>query len=245
MNNSIQQYPDNSNLSILSEENYDGETFWATQAQIAVQFQTTKQNVSTHILNAINEGELDENSVVKESFTTAADGKSYRTRFYNLDAIISVGYRVNSIEGTKFRIHATQIIKSYVEKKTMTAKPASSLELAQQTLNILFAQEQRLTAIEGHVQGLDHDVKSLMALYPDTYTVKSYFNHIGRKEPDISTLRAIGKLAKANSGRKGMIVRKAQEGAHEVWMYHESILREIIAGMDRDNPPSKSNQLSF
>ena len=71
----------------------EGETVWLTQAQMAELFQTTKQNVSLHLINAIKEGELDANSVVKEYLTTAADGKKYNTSFYNLDAILSVGVR--------------------------------------------------------------------------------------------------------------------------------------------------------
>jgi hypothetical protein len=79
-------------------------------------FQTTKQNIGMHIRNAFSEGELREDSVVKESFTTAADGKNYATKFYNLDVIISVGYRVKSLRGTQFRIWATQQLREYIVK---------------------------------------------------------------------------------------------------------------------------------
>ncbi|HNQ72825.1 MAG TPA: virulence RhuM family protein [Verrucomicrobiota bacterium] len=94
----------------------DGETVWLSQAQMAELFQTTKQNVSLHIRNIFTEGELREPSVVKESLTTAADGKSYATQFYNLDVIISVGYRVKSHRGTQFRIWATQRLREYIIK---------------------------------------------------------------------------------------------------------------------------------
>ncbi len=80
------------------------ETVWLTQAQMLILFQTTKQNVSLHINNIFKEGELSEKSVVKEYLTTAADGKTYKTKYYNLDVIISVGYRVKSKRGTQFRI---------------------------------------------------------------------------------------------------------------------------------------------
>jgi hypothetical protein len=76
------------------------ETVWLTQAQMVILFQTTKQNVSLHINNIFKEGELSEKSVVKEYLTTAADGKTYKTKYYNLDVIISVGYRVKSKRGT-------------------------------------------------------------------------------------------------------------------------------------------------
>jgi hypothetical protein len=72
------------------------ETVWLSQSQMVELFQTTKQNISLHIRNIFKEGELDENSVVKDYLTTAADGKNYSTKYYNLDVIISVGYRVNS-----------------------------------------------------------------------------------------------------------------------------------------------------
>ena len=77
-------------------------------------FLTTKQNVSLHINNAFKEGELNPGSVVKEYLTTATDGKSYKTKHYNLDVIISVGYRVKSLRGTQFRIWATGVLKEYL-----------------------------------------------------------------------------------------------------------------------------------
>lgn len=98
------------------EVRMEDETVWLTQAQMAELFQTSKQNVSLHINNVFKEGELDEISVVKEYLTTAADGKKYKTKFYNLDVIISVGYRVKSHRGTQFRIWATQRLKEYIIK---------------------------------------------------------------------------------------------------------------------------------
>jgi len=92
------------------------ETVWLSQAQMVELFQTSKQNVSLHIQNIFREGELRENSVVKESLTTAADGKDYLTKYYNLDVIISVGYRVKSNRGTQFRIWATQRLREYLIK---------------------------------------------------------------------------------------------------------------------------------
>ena len=77
-------------------------------------FLTTKQNISLHINNIFNEDELIKNSVVKESLTTAKDGKRYKTNFYNLDVIISVGYRVKSKRGTKFRQWANRVLKEYI-----------------------------------------------------------------------------------------------------------------------------------
>ena len=95
---------------------FEGETVWLAQQHMAELFQTTKQNVGQHLKSIFAEGELVQDSVVKESFTTAADGKNYATRFYNLDAIISVGYRVKSAVATRFRIWATQRLREYIVK---------------------------------------------------------------------------------------------------------------------------------
>ena len=89
---------------------------WVTQAAMSDIFGTTKQNVGKHLKNIFNDGELVESSVVNKKFTTASDGKKYETNFYNLDAIVSVGYRVNSRKATQFRIWATGILKEYMLK---------------------------------------------------------------------------------------------------------------------------------
>jgi len=98
------------------EVRLENETVWLNQIQMAELFQTTVPNVSMHIRNVFREGELEQDSVVKDFLTTAADGKSYRTKFYNLDVIISVGYRVKSHRGTQFRIWATQRLREYLIK---------------------------------------------------------------------------------------------------------------------------------
>ena len=98
------------------EVKLEDENVWLTQNSMAELFDTTKQNISLHIKNIFEEKELDENSVVKENLTTAKDGKNYKTKFYNLDLIISVGYRVRSVRGTQFRIWANKLIKEYLIK---------------------------------------------------------------------------------------------------------------------------------
>ena len=88
----------------------------ATQAQMQTLFNKGKSTISEHISNVFAEGELNENSVVRNFRTTAADGKEYDTNFYNLDVIISVGYRVKSKQGTQFRIWATKRLREYIIK---------------------------------------------------------------------------------------------------------------------------------
>lgn len=92
------------------------ETVWLTQTQLCDLYQTSKSNISEHIKNIFDEGELDEKSVVRKFRTTAADGKNYNVLYYNLDMIISLGYRVKSITATKFRRWATERLKEYMIK---------------------------------------------------------------------------------------------------------------------------------
>lgn len=94
----------------------DEETVWLTQAQMGMLFNKDKRTMSEHINNIFKEGELAENSVVRKFRTTASDGKSYDVNYYNLDVIISVGYRVKSQRGTQFRIWATQRLNEYIRK---------------------------------------------------------------------------------------------------------------------------------
>ncbi|WP_298128107.1 virulence RhuM family protein [Brevundimonas sp.] len=91
-------------------------TVWLTQLEMAELFDTSKQNISLHINNILSDGELALESVVKESLTTAADGKGYRTKVYNLNAILAVGYRVRSPRGTQFRRWATTVLREYLVK---------------------------------------------------------------------------------------------------------------------------------
>ena len=92
------------------------ESVWLTQNMIAELFDTTKQNISLHVKNIFQNDELDKESVVKDFLTTANDGKNYNTKYYNLDAIISVGYRVNSKKATQFRQWATSVLKEFAIK---------------------------------------------------------------------------------------------------------------------------------
>lgn len=98
------------------ETRLEGETVWLTQAQLCELFQKSKATISEHIKHVFEEGELEEISVVRKFRTTAADGKNYEMTYYNLDVIISVGYRVKSHQGTKFRQWATARLREYIVK---------------------------------------------------------------------------------------------------------------------------------
>ncbi len=110
---------DQNELSL--EVHVDEETIWLTQKQMSQLFQKDVRTVNEHIKNVFKEGELGEDSVIRKFRITASDGKSYDTNFYNLDVIISVGYRVKSLQGTKFRIWATTVLKKHLlRKKSLT-----------------------------------------------------------------------------------------------------------------------------
>jgi hypothetical protein len=106
----------NPNGHIKIDVRLEDETVWLTQSQMAQLFGKDKRTISEHIGNIFKEGELEENSVVRNFRITATDGKNYDTQHYNLDVIISVGYRVKSPQGTQFRIWATQRLKEYIIK---------------------------------------------------------------------------------------------------------------------------------
>ena len=95
---------------------FNDETFWLSQKRIAQLFSVDVRTVNEHLKNIFGSGELLEDSVIRKFRTTAEDGKNYNTNFYSLEAIIAVGYRVNSIEATQFRIWATNTLKEYITK---------------------------------------------------------------------------------------------------------------------------------
>ena len=122
----IYQAPDgNTQLDVK----LDHDTVWLTQAQIADLFGTKRPAITKHLKNIFNDGELDENSVSSILEHTASDGKIYNTKFYSLDAILSVGYRVNSKNATQFRIWANKILKEYLVKGFVVNQQAKVKQL--------------------------------------------------------------------------------------------------------------------
>lgn len=109
-------YQPNESISLQVKIDASHDTVWLTQQQIADLFGTKRPAITKHLRNIFNSGELDQNSVSSILEHTAADGKTYKTQFYNLDAIISVGYCVNSINATAFRRWATRVLNNYLLK---------------------------------------------------------------------------------------------------------------------------------
>ena len=115
MENNILIYKSNDG-TINVDVNLVNEDMWLSQDMMAKLYGTTKNNISMHLKNIFLEGELDKNSVVKKILTTASDNKNYSVYHYNLDAVIAVGYRINSKKATEFRIWATKTLKEYMIK---------------------------------------------------------------------------------------------------------------------------------
>ena len=150
---------------VKMEIHVENETIWMSQQMMAELFRTTKQNIAKHLKHIFEQGELQEKSVVNYWLTTAADGKNYSVAYYNLDAIISVGYRVNSIRGTQFRIWATQQLSELMRKgfvldkerlknppiKGATALPDYFDDLLEQIRDIR-ASERRMTNARNHLR---------------------------------------------------------------------------------------------
>ena len=128
------------------------ETVWLTQNDMALLFDTTKQNIGNHIKNILAEDELD-SSVVKDFFTTASDGKVYQVKVYNLDMIIAIGYRINSRRGTQFRKWATSVLKQYLLK----GSAINEERCLQCTTNLLTLQNEVKT-IESKINTLENNI---------------------------------------------------------------------------------------
>lgn len=150
-------------------------TVWLTQNQMAELFKTTKQNISLHANNCFKEGELDKKSVVKESLITATDGKNYKTKLYNLDVIISVGYRVKSKRGVEFRQWANEILKQYILKGYVVNK--KRLQALEKTVDI----QTKMLANALDVE--EADILKAVNEYTDALLLLDQYDHQTLKKP--------------------------------------------------------------
>jgi hypothetical protein len=182
----------------------DAQTVWLSQAQMAALFDTTKQNVGQHVRNVFSDGELQESAVVKDFFTTATDGKQYNTRHYNLDVIISVGYRVKSLRGTQFRIWATRLLHEYLTKgfalDDKRLKESSTLdryfdELVERIRDIRTSERQFYRKVADiYATSIDYDVASdQTSTFYATVQNKFHFAITGHTAAEIIAERADAK----------------------------------------------------
>lgn len=185
--------------TVKLEVRLEDDTVWLTQQQMTELFQTSKQNVSLHVNNIFKEGELDSNSVVKESLTTASDGKKYKTKYYNLDVIISVGYRVKSLRGTQFRQWATNVLREYLMKGYAVSQRFERLEyrMAKTEEKIDFILHTSLPPREGIIfDGQIFDAYTLMCdlirsaknriVMVDNYIDDSVFRQLDKRASGVS-----------------------------------------------------------
>jgi len=209
MKNEIILYRPNE-LSVHIEELFDEDTVWLTQAQMAELFGRTKQNISLHINNVFREGELISNLVVKEYLTTTQHGaikgktQSLNVKHYNLDVIISVGYRVKSQQGTHFRIWATKILKDFLLKGYVINNRVDRLEDDVEAIKSrmdgidlrintpfiptqgIFYEGQVFDAYE-HVSKIIRSAKNSIVLI-DNYVDESTLVHISKKNTGVKAL---------------------------------------------------------
>jgi len=155
------------------------ETVWLSQKHMAELFDKDVRTINEHIKNIFKEGELKENSVIRNFRITAADGKTYKTNFYNLDVIISVGYRVKSLRGTQFRIWATKVLKQHLMKLIKSKKERLSELKAQSQLGelqkvILFLEENSKHKL---LAGQGQEILNLLANYSKTLTLLEQYDN--------------------------------------------------------------------
>lgn len=159
-------------LEVRLEEN----TVWLTQNQIALLFSTQRPAITKHLNNIFKSGELNKNSVSSILEHTANDGKTYKTQFYNLDAIISVGYRVNSNRATQFRIWATKtlkehLVKGYTLNEKRLLQYQNSFQDLQETITLL--QEKSKHEL---LAGQEQEILSLLSSYSKTLTLLEQYD---------------------------------------------------------------------
>ena len=160
------------------EVHLDKETVWLTQDQMAELFGRERSVITKHLRNVFKEGELEENSVRAKYAHTAADGKEYQTQFYSLDVIISVGYRVKSQQGTRFRQWATQvlhdhIVKGYTVNEQRLREESAKLQEMRQTMDLLA----RTLASQELVTDTGRDILKVITDYAYALTLLDRYDH--------------------------------------------------------------------
>jgi hypothetical protein len=165
------------------EVKLENETVWLSQKQMAELFGCSLRNVGIHLQSVFNEAELSENSVMKDYFITASDGKKYMVKHYNLDAIISVGYRINSLRGTQFRMWATQRLKEYIIKGfTMDDDRLASGKIARPYFQELEERIRKIRTSEANFYQKVRDIFSTSVDYnPQVDYAKKFFSMVQNK----------------------------------------------------------------
>ena len=212
----------------------DGNT-WMNQNQLAELFATSKQNIGQHISNILEEGELEDNSVVKNYFTTADDGKQYNVTFYSLDMILAIGFRVRSKRGTQFRIWANKNLKEYMVKgfvmdnerlKNPDGRPDYFDELLEQIRDIRASEKrfyQKIKDLFALSSDYEPDDKSTQMFFAETQN-KLHFAVTGLTAAELIVARANAEKPNMNlTSWKGSIVRKQDIYIAKNYLTHDEI----------------------
>ena len=177
----IYQNPDG---NIKIDVQLEDESVWLTQAQMAELFGKSRTTITEHIQNVFKEGELDENSVCRNFRHTAADGKMYNTLFYNLDAIISVGYRLNFTKATQFRQWATSVLRDFAKRGYVLDKERlkNGTFLNQEYFDHLLAEIREIRASERRFYQKITDIYfTAMDYNPDSAVTQTFFASVQHK----------------------------------------------------------------
>lgn len=216
----------------------DYDTVWLTQAQIVELFQRNQSVISRHINNIFKEDELNKDLAVAKFATVAADGKTYQVDHYNLDVVISVGYRVKSKRGVEFRQWATRILRQFliegyaVNEYRISKAPSSLLELFKMQVRLWERQELLNTEIQDDIKKIGDKIISIEAKIKSVdegyYTIAGYCSL--KKIPcPLHKAKEWGKAATALSRQKDIPTGTAHdERFGKVRTYHQDILQEVI-----------------
>ncbi|MCL2676964.1 MAG: virulence RhuM family protein [Streptococcaceae bacterium] len=221
---------------------FDGDTVWLTQDQLVQLFQSSKANVSEHIKHIFEDGELEENSVVRKFRTTSSDGKNYNKKFYNLDMIISVGYRIKSRTATKFRQWATEHLREFIVKGFMLDdERLKNPDLPFDYFDELLARIQDIRTSERrfyqkitdiYATSIDYDpTEEMSILFFQTVQNKLHWAITGQTAAEIIRSRADAK--KPNMGLtnwRGAMIRKSGVSVAKNYLNQEelSALNDIV-----------------
>ncbi len=208
---------------------------WMNQNQLAELFATSKQNIGQHISNILEEGELEDNSVVKNFFTTANDGKQYHVTFYSLDMILAIGFRVRSKRGTQFRMWANKNLKEYMVKgfamdnerlKNPDGRPDYFDELLEQIRDIRASEKrfyQKIKDLFALSSDYDSDDKSTQMFFAEAQN-KLHFAVTGKTAAELIVARANADKPNMNlTSWKGSIVRKQDIYIAKNYLTHDEI----------------------
>ncbi|MDA3905873.1 MAG: virulence RhuM family protein [Bacteroidales bacterium] len=208
---------------------------WMNQSQLAELFATSKQNISLHISNILKEGELSENSVVKDYLTTASDGKEYNITFYSLDMILAIGFRVRSKRGTQFRIWANKNLREYMVKgflmdderlKNPDGRPDYFDELLERIRDIRASEKrfyQKIKDLFALSSDYEADDKSTQMFFAETQN-KLHYAVTGQTAAELIVSRANSDKPNMNlTSWKGSIVRKQDIFIAKNFLTHDEI----------------------